>query len=224
MGVPVIRAGRTLSDRNGAIIRGSRDVKRSALCARRPCEKVAVWPPIRFCRHRPKYRSPYNLTSNYSSLMPRERFSIPPSLSLLLLTFSSHRFSLFPSRVFYSRHYYFFFSYRSLVAAPPLVSRSQVRRAIILSRLPANRQRRIVVQLSESGPAFENTKLSVFCVRPRGWVTMFRNSRSPARLYLSFKESASVPDDFFASLKDNAPLIFFHAPSKDRIPTQVVVF
>lgn len=36
--VPVIRAGRTLSDRNGAIIRGSRDVKRSALCAHRPYE------------------------------------------------------------------------------------------------------------------------------------------------------------------------------------------
>lgn len=35
-GVPAIRAGRTLSDRNGAIIRGSRDVKRSALCAHRP--------------------------------------------------------------------------------------------------------------------------------------------------------------------------------------------
>ena len=31
VGVPVIRAGRTLSDRNGAIIRGSRDVKRFAL-------------------------------------------------------------------------------------------------------------------------------------------------------------------------------------------------
>lgn len=34
-GVRVIRASRTLSDRNGAIIRGSRDVKRSALCVRR---------------------------------------------------------------------------------------------------------------------------------------------------------------------------------------------
>lgn len=72
-GVRVIRASRTLSDRNGAIIRGSRDVKRSALCVRRPYVYVLVRPPIRFCGHRPKYRPPYNLTSNYSSLMPRER-------------------------------------------------------------------------------------------------------------------------------------------------------
>ena len=49
-----------------------------------PCEKVAGWPPIRFRRHRPKYRSPYNLTSNYSSLMPRERFSIAFSFYLSL--------------------------------------------------------------------------------------------------------------------------------------------
>lgn len=38
-----------------------------------PTCKVLVRPPIRFCGHRPKYRPPYNLTSNYSSLMLRER-------------------------------------------------------------------------------------------------------------------------------------------------------
>lgn len=37
-----------------------------------PTNKVPVRPPIRFCGHRPKYRPPYNLTSNYSSLMLRE--------------------------------------------------------------------------------------------------------------------------------------------------------
>lgn len=48
-GVAVIRAGRTLSDRNGAIIRGSRDVKRSALCARRhPARRWPVRLPYGF--------------------------------------------------------------------------------------------------------------------------------------------------------------------------------
>lgn len=48
-GVAVIRAGRTLSDRNGAIIRGSRDVKRSALCARRcPARRWPVGLPYGF--------------------------------------------------------------------------------------------------------------------------------------------------------------------------------
>lgn len=116
--VPVIRAGRTLSDRNGAIIRGSRDVKRSALCDARPCEKVAAWPPIRFRKHRPKYRSPYNLTSNYSSLMPRERFSIA---SLLRLNVSLS-LSLYLS---YSRYSPLPFHSFSLVAALRPVSRSQ---------------------------------------------------------------------------------------------------
>lgn len=146
-GVPVIRAGRTLSDRNGAIIRGSRDVKRSALCARRPCEKVAARPPIRFRRHRPKYRSPYNLTSNYSSLMPRECFYRASPLSL--------------SSVFSIEPLLFPLPFPFILPHPAEPSNFSLSQAIILSRLPAIRRRQIAGELSESGPAFENAKLSV---------------------------------------------------------------
>lgn len=132
-GVPVIRAGRTLSDRNGAIIRGPRDVKRSALCAHRPYEaEVAAVPRVRFCGRRPKYRAPYNLTSNYSSLMPRECLYRAHVRSLARTLGSSPRRDNFIARNW----------------PPSAESRGAER----------HRPRR---ELGESGPAFEKPKSPV---------------------------------------------------------------
>ena len=83
-----------------------------------------------------------------------------------------------------------------------LLSLSQ---AIILSRLPAIRRRQIAGELSESGPAFENAKLSVPPPPASRWLTMFRNTAADRWLYAS----RSKGPRFLFSLKDNAPVIFF---------------